>query len=80
MTTTTPTNGTSNSGYQAYLQQQAANVAAQQTAAANGTSSALAQATSASTIGSNFNTFINILTTQLQHQSVYARVGAVCRR
>ncbi len=47
-------------------------MAANQTAATSGasasSSSALAQQTSASTIGSNFNTFINILTTQLQNQ------------
>jgi len=44
-----------------------AQVQANQTAAATN-ASALAQANSASTIGSNFNTFINILTTQLQNQ------------
>ncbi len=47
-------------------------MAAQQAAATSGastsSSNSLAQSTSASTIGSNFNTFINILTTQLQHQ------------
>jgi len=59
----------SNSILQNYLNQQAQQTAANATAAASDTgSSALAQATSASTIGSNFNTFINILTTQLQHQ------------
>jgi len=71
-TAVSSTTSTSNSLLQNYLTQQAANVAADQAAQASGTttssSGALAQATSASTIGSNFNTFINILTTQLQNQ------------
>jgi flagellar basal-body rod modification protein FlgD len=56
---------------QAYLTQQAKNIAADKTAstsAASSTSSALASSTSASSIGSNFTTFIKILTTQLQSQ------------
>jgi flagellar basal-body rod modification protein FlgD len=68
---TSPAAATStNSIMQAFLTQQAQNVAADQAAAAAGTNAtnSLASATSASTIGSNFNTFIKILTTQLQHQ------------
>ena len=69
---TTGTTYSSNSVLNAYLTQQAQQMAAQQTATASGastsSSSALAQQTSATTIGSNFNTFINILTTQLQNQ------------
>jgi flagellar basal-body rod modification protein FlgD len=59
--TTDPTS--SNSALQNLLNQQA-----QQKAANSASPSALAQQTSISTIGSNFNTFINILTTQLKHQ------------
>jgi flagellar basal-body rod modification protein FlgD len=70
---TSPAAATStNSIMNTYLQQQAKNVAADQAAAASGanstSSNSLANATSATTIGSNFNTFIKILTTQLQHQ------------
>src|ERR1700722_7250922 len=75
MTPTAPTPSTtfsSNSVLNSYLTQQAQQMAAQQAAAASGattaSNNALAQSTSASSIGSNFNTFINILTTQLQNQ------------
>jgi flagellar basal-body rod modification protein FlgD len=60
-----------NSIMQSFLTQQAQNVAADKSAATNATTNAnstLAAQTSASAIGSNFNTFINILTTQLKHQ------------
>ena len=69
---TSPTTGvTGSTAIQNYLNQQSQQVAAQQSAAASAaasSSSSLAQATSATTIGSNFNTFINILTTQLKSQ------------
>ncbi len=72
MATTSATATTSTSGFQAYLAQQAkdqaANAAAAASSASTSSSNALAQSTSASAIGSNFNTFINILTTQLKHQ------------
>jgi flagellar basal-body rod modification protein FlgD len=71
MTSTSATTYSSNSVLNAYLNQQAQQMAANQAAAASGTGSSnnsLAQAISASTIGSNFNTFINILTTQLKSQ------------
>lgn len=66
MTTTSATSST-NSYLESYLTAQASAVAADSTTVASGSSS-LAYATSASTIGSNFNTFIQILTTQLQNQ------------
>jgi flagellar basal-body rod modification protein FlgD len=73
MTTVAAASATSTSDtiMQNYLAQQAKNVAADATASASAsssTSSSLASATSASSIGSNFTTFINILTTQLKNQ------------
>jgi flagellar basal-body rod modification protein FlgD len=62
---------TTNNLIQNYLTKQAQNVAADKANAASASassSSSLASATSASAIGSNFNTFIQILTTQLKHQ------------
>jgi flagellar basal-body rod modification protein FlgD len=65
----TTTAAVTNNGLQAYLNQQASSVALDQSNLSSGTSSTgLATAVSASTIGSNFNTFINILTTQLKNQ------------
>src|ERR1700722_4833491 len=72
MTTTATDPTSSNTILQNYLAQQsqaqAANAAAAASGATTNSNNALAQATSASKIGSNFNTFINILTTQLQNQ------------
>ena len=72
MTTTATDPTSSNTILQNYLAQQsqaqAANAAAAASGATTNSNNALAQATSASKIGSNFNTFINILTTQLKNQ------------
>ena len=67
--TTAASSSQMNSIMQNYLTKQTANVAADKTAAASPSAqNGLASATSASAIGSNFNTFINILTTQLKNQ------------
>ena len=66
MTTTTATTASNTSTImQNYLDQQTKNIAADKAAAASSTSTST---NSASSLGTNFNTFIKILTTQLQHQ------------